>query len=499
MSNTKSDELQQNMYRPPIVAVMGHVDHGKTSILDFIRKTKVQEGEYGGITQHIGAYQVEHGNKKITFIDTPGHAAFSNMRARGGKAADIVILVVAADAGVQPQTIEAISHAKASGAEIIVAINKVDLPGADVQKSKQQLAQHNILVEDWGGQILSVEVSAKTGENIDKLLDSILAVAELMELKSNPDEELEATIVESKKDKKRGVNVSAIIRNGTIKVGDEIFASGYNAKVRSLMDDHGKMLKVAGPGTPVEILGFKEVPQVGDLIVEEGSELTSLAIDESRQEIIGKDTSRVIAIVLRADTLGTLEAVKGSLAGLVSENVGNTFSIKFLLTSTGEITDSDVMLAQSGDGIVLGFNVGRSASVKKLAEDLGVIVKSYKTIYDLIDDVKDLLEGTAISDEKKIKGRAIISKIFKLPSGDKVLGCKVEAGIIKEGAGIAIYDKNPSELSDLDEPLYRGSVRKLKVEKDDVKSVSKGNECGILLKPQFDEASAGLYIEVLRN
>ncbi len=487
----------KNEYRPPIVTIMGHVDHGKTSILDAVRNTNVQEGEHGGITQHIGAYQISHHDKKITFIDTPGHEAFSQMRARGGKAADIVVLVVAAESGVQPQTREAITYAKAANTPIIVAINKVDLPNADVQKAKQELAQENVMVEDWGGDVVCVEVSAKTKKNLHNLLDAILLVAELQQLKSNPDSELEAMIIESKKDRKRGVLVSCIVRSGTLRVRDKVMASGYTARVRSMMDDKGNMLKEAGPSTPVEITGFKEVLNVGDLVVEEGSELATLAVDDSREEIIGKDTKKVVSIVLRADTQGTLEAVKASLADLVTSTVGITFSIKFLRAATGEITDSDVMLAQSGDGIVLGFNVGIPSRVEELSRELGVIAKSYQTIYELIDGVSELLEGSAKSEEEKIKGRAQVLKIFKLPSGDKIIGCKVEAGSFKPKNRIAIFEKNPVDLDEKDEPLYIGAIKKLKSGKDEISVAGKGTEFGVLLKPQFIEAEVGQWLEVM--
>lgn len=484
-------------FRAPIVTVMGHVDHGKTSILDAIRKTNVQGGEYGGITQHVGAYQITHNDSQITFIDTPGHHAFTQMRARGGKTADIVVLVVAADDGVMPQTREAISHAKAAGVPIIVAINKIDLPGKDVQKVKQQLATENVLVEDWGGDIVCVEVSAKSSENLDALLDSIQVVAELLELKYLPNYELEAPIIEAKKDKQKGVLVTSIVRTGTLRVGDKVMASGIVTKVRSIMDDQGNMINEAGPGTPIEIMGFKQIPNVGDLIVEEGSDLAELAIDEQRQEIIGQDTKRVVSIVLRADTGGTLEAVKASLAELVTSSVGLTFSIKFLLSATGDITDSDVLLAQNGDGLVLGFNVKISNSVKDTAQDLGVVVRSYKTIYDLIDEVKDLLEGTAVSEEEKIKGRAQILKTFKLESGDIILGCKVEAGRLKVDKRVAFYDKNPADLTELDEPYFISSIKKLKIEKEDVKEVRKNQECGILLKSFSEKIEKGNWIELL--
>lgn len=493
-TNEKSDSI---FIRPPIVTVMGHVDHGKTSILDAIRHTSVQTGEYGGITQHIGAYQVEHKSKKITFIDTPGHAAFTQMRARGGKVADIVILVVAADEGVKSQTKEAIAHARAGGGTIIIALNKIDLPGANVQKAKQELAQENILVEDWGGDIVCVEVSAKTGAGLDKLLDSILAIAEMMELKANPEGELEGVIIESKLDRKKGATVVCVVKNGTLSVGQEISGGRFTAKVRALMNDKGQTVRKAFPSDPVEILGFKEVPNVGDLVVAKGSELIELAVDESREEIVGKDAKKTITIVVRADTQGTLEAVKAGLANLVSQSVGASFALKFLLCTTGDITESDVLLASNSKGIIVGFNVRVALSVEDLARSLKVPVKVYKTIYELVDDAKDLLEGTALDAESKIKGRAKVVKIFKLESGDIVAGCKVLAGVIKETSRLAIYSKDPAELTKEDEPLYRGGVKKLKQGRDDVKLVGKDNECGVLLKPQFNDISEGMWLETL--
>ncbi|HLB51640.1 translation initiation factor IF-2 [candidate division WWE3 bacterium RIFCSPHIGHO2_12_FULL_38_15] len=494
MSETKVS-TNEDFIRPPVVTVMGHVDHGKTSILDAIRHTNVQSKEYGGITQHIGAYQIVHNLHKITFIDTPGHAAFMKMRARGGRAADIVVLVVAADEGVKPQTKEAIYHARAANTSIIVALNKIDLPGADPQKVKQELAQENILVEDWGGDILCIEVSAKSGKNLDKLLDAILAVAEISNLKANPTGELEAVIIESKLDRKRGTVVSCIVKNGTLKVGDKVVASGYEAVVRSLMDDKGIILKEAPPSTPVEVLGFKETPNVGDLLVEKGSELEQLAVDESRVEIVGKNTKKMVGIIIRADSQGTLEAVKESLANLVTSSVGQSYSLKFLRCSTGDITDSDVMLASSANGVIVGFSVKLSSEIEDFAEEFKVQVKTYKTIYELIDDTKDLLEGTATEAEAKIKGRARVIKIFKLSSGDLIAGSKVIAGALKVESRISIYDKDPNDLTKEDIPLYTGIIRKLKKGKDEVKMVGKDNECGVLLKPQYNEIAEGMWIE----
>lgn len=488
--------MKEIFIRPPIVSVMGHVDHGKTSILDAIRKTSVTSKEHGGITQHIGAYQISHLGKKITFIDTPGHEAFSQMRSRGGKVSDIVILVVAADAGVQAQTKEAIIHAKASGGQIIVAVNKIDLPNSDVQKVKQQLATENILVEDWGGEIPVVEVSAKTGKGLDKLLETILLIAELQEIKAEPKGELEAMIIEGKMDKKRGAVVSAIVKNGTISVGSEVYASGKIAKIKSLTNDKAQNLKEALPGDPIEILGFKDLPSVGDTIVMKGSELVELSESTDKVEIIGKETKKTLNLILKSDTFGTLEAIKASLANLISTNVNADYSIKFLLTQSGDITDSDVLLAASTNGLIVGFNLKVNQSVLDLAESKHVTIKTYRTIYELIEDIESVLEGKAVSDEQKIKGRAQILQKFKLPSGDVVLGCKVLAGALKESSRVSIYSKNPADLTPTDKPLYSGAIKKLKRGKDEVAVVGKDVECGVLLKPDFLEAESGFYIEV---
>ena len=497
MPGEKIKTTTEKNLRAPIVTVMGHVDHGKTSILDVIRHSNVQSREYGGITQHIGAYQIQHKNKKITFIDTPGHAAFTQMRARGGKAADIVVLVVAADEGVKPQTKEAISHALAAKVPIIVAINKMDKAGANSQKVKQELASENILVEDWGGESLSVEVSAKSGENIDKLLDAILLVNEMHELKADPAGELEAIIIESRLDRKKGVVVSCIVRNGTLRFGDKIVSGGFKCKVKSMTDDKGNTVQTAEPSAPVEILGFKDVPRVGDLIVYEGSDLEELAVQEDRAEIIGKDAKKTIAVVLKADTQGTLEAVKSSLADLISSSVGATYALKFLYSGTGDITESDVILAQSAKGgIVLGFNIRLPSSAASVAESNKVLVKTYLTIYDLIDDAKNILEGTAVDAESKIKGRGQVIKLFKLPSGDVIVGTKVLAGALKTGVRVSIYDKDPSDVTSDDIPLYTGTIKSLHKGQEEVKVIGKDVECGVMLKPHFDDVAVGMWLEV---
>lgn len=481
--------------RPPIVSVMGHVDHGKTTLLDAIRKTNIAEKEHAGITQHVGAYQVDYNGNLITFIDTPGHEAFSAMRARGGRVADIVVLVVSGTEGVMPQTKEAIIHARVGGAKIIVAINKCDLPGFDPQKVKKELAGLGILTEDWGGDVICVECSAKTGVNLECLLDAIIAQAQVMEIKANPQGEPEAVIVESKLDAKRGAVVTAIIKDGTLKVGMEVSAGKKSAKIKSMSNFLGQPINQAGPGTPVEILGFKEAPSVGDTIVQKGSELESLTEEENRVEIVGKNTKNKVSVVIKSDTFGTLEAIKTSLSKMAVESPVANFSLEFLSTGTGDITHGDVLLAESAKGVVLGFNVKTPNSVADLAQNHHVKVETFKTIYDLLDFVEQLLSGAVTTEEAKVKGRAQIIKLFKLESGDTVLGCKVLAGSLKVGGQVAIYDKNPVDLKKDDEPVYNGAIKKLRESKKDVALVSKGKDCGVLLKPLFPQAQTGYYIE----
>lgn len=494
--STKGSITTQYTKRAPIVTIMGHVDHGKTSILDAIRKTNVQAREHGGITQHIGAYQIEYKSKKITFIDTPGHAAFSQMRMRGGKAADIVILVVAADEGVKPQTKEAILHARSANVPMIVALNKIDQPDANVKKVKQELANEGVMVEDWGGDVVCVELSAKTGTGLDKLLEAILAVSDLVNLNATETGELEGVIIESRMDRQKGAVVSCIIKNGTLKIGDKVTASGLDCVVKSIMSATGDLVKSASLSDPVELLGFKQLPNVGDLILDRGSELAELAVNTDKVEIVGKNTKKVVTIIVRADTQGTLEAIKASLASIVTSSVGATFSLKFLLCATGDVTDSDVMLAHSSNGLIVGFDVKIPAAVADLAESYKVKVKGYKTIYELIDDVKDVLEDTATDAESKIKGRAKVIKIFTLPSGDIVAGSKVLAGALKEDSKVSIYEKDPADLTKDDMPIYTGSIKKLKRGKEDVAVVGKDVDCGVLLKPQFEEIKENMWLEV---
>ncbi len=413
--------------RPPIVTIMGHVDHGKTSILDYIRKSSVASKEAGGITQSIGAYQAEFKKKKITFIDTPGHAAFTNMRKRGSSIADVVILVVSAEDGVMPQTKEAISIAQFNKAPMIVAINKVDLPGANVQRVKQQLAENNVLVEDWGGEIISVEVSAKTGGGIEKLLESIVTVAELLELKESKDADFEGFIIESKLDPKRGPVFTGIVKNGILKIGSEIYTSGNSGKVKALINYLGIQVKEAVPGDPVEILGFPTVPKVGEVFVDAKNKDLFNSIQESAKAVEEATSQNCVNIVLKADTQGSLEALESSINALENPE----FRVRILHKATGDISESDVQLASASGALVFGFNTRFPGKVAELAEASKVKVATYRIIYELLENLEEILLKSIVKEEEKIKGRAVVQRLFPLPSGDVVAGCKVLAGAVK--------------------------------------------------------------------
>ncbi len=486
--NLKDLKTQDPLLRPPVVTIMGHVDHGKTSLLDFIRKTKVADKEYGGITQSIGAYQAVFKNKKITFIDTPGHAAFTKMRAYGGKAADIVVLVVAADDGVMPQTKEAISHVKNANSPMIVAINKIDMPGSDTNKVRQQLAENEVLVEGWGGDVICVEVSAKTGEGVDKLLEAILALAEMLELKGDPKGDLEGIIIESRIDPKRGPVFSGIVKNGTLKVGNEIFTSGVSAKVRALLDFKSENVVEAMPSDPIFVLGFPVAPKVGELFIDpKNKDLMEQKLSEKVSDEIYSDETKVINIILKADTTGSLEALEGSLKKLESEGA----KVKFLHKGTGEITESDVLLAHSSKAVILGFNVKTSSNVSELTDSLKVAVRTYNVIYELLDNIEGVLKEALVKEEIKVKGRAEVLKIFPLESGDLIAGCKVLGGALRSSSKVSIFREGTEEA------LYSGKIKHLRRGKEEVNIVGKDVECGVLLNPIFKELKAKDIIEVL--
>jgi len=499
LAEEKEDE-ENLVERPPVVTVMGHVDHGKTTLLDTIRKTDVAAREKGGITQHIGAYKIELENgKEITFLDTPGHEAFTTLRARGSKVADIAVLVVAADDGVKPQTIEALNHAKSANVPIIVAINKIDKPSADPERVKRELSQYNLIPEEWGGDTIMVPVSAKTGKNIDELLENILLVAELLELKANPNKPAVGTVIEAKLDTKKGPVATVLIENGTLKRGD-YFVAGYTwGKVRAMLDERGRNLKEAGPGTPVEILGFNEVPKAGDKFIVKSSEKEARQLAEQRkqkleEELLAKrkrlhlenlQDAKEINIILKADVQGSLEAIIKSIEELAKkfENV----NINIIHSGIGAITESDVMLAAASNGLVIGFNVRPDAAARRAAEEEGVDIKIYGVIYDLLEDLEKALKGLLEPKKKEeLLGICEVKKIFRIKGVGTVAGCIVIEGVIRRNSKARLVRDGVV--------IYNGEISSLKRFKDDVKEVAKGYECGLMLK-DFNDIKPGDQIE----
>jgi translation initiation factor IF-2 len=494
------EETGQLEERPPVVTVMGHVDHGKTTLLDTIRKTDVAAKEHGGITQHIGAYKIKLPNgKEITFLDTPGHEAFTTLRARGSKVADIAVLVVAADDGVKPQTVEAINHAKNAKVPIIVAVNKIDKPGADPMRVRQELTQYGLIPEEWGGDTIFVDISAKTGKNVDELLEMILLVAEMLELKANPNKLAVGTVIESKLDPKKGPVATILVEDGTLHVGD-YFVAGYTwGKVKALFNERGERLKEAKPGTPVEVLGFDEVPQAGDKFIAKATEREAKQLAEVRkqrreEELLAKKTRinlenlgevKEINIILKADVQGSLEALKKSIEDL-SEKF-NEVSINIIHAAVGGITESDVMLAAASNALIIGFNVRPDAGSRKAAEQENVDIRIYNIIYQAIEDLEKAMKGMLKPTLKEVLlGTAEVRAIFKAKSIGTIAGCYVTDGVIKRTAkarlvrnGIVIYD---------------GEISSLKRFKEDVKEVQKGFECGLTLK-NFNDIKVGDIIE----
>ena len=477
-SNQKvENQVVRSSGRPPIVVVLGHIDHGKTSLLDSIRKTAVAVKEAGGITQKIGAYQiVEPSGRRITFIDTPGHEAFSKMRQRGAGVADLAVLVVAANDGVKPQTVEAIAHAKAAGVPLVVAINKVDLASPqDVAKVKGQLAKEDVIVEDQGGKIPAVAVSATTGAGVSELLEIIGLSADMLELKAETDGEPEAVVIESLISSQQGPLATLIVKKGTFRVADPIFAGEVSGKIKALMNDLGQRIDSAGPGTPVQVLGFSEVPPVGATVSTQPATASSGAPPTAVVNPAAEPTTS-LNIVLRADTQGSLEAVEVPLANLEAGGKG----INFLLKSIGPITDSDVRLAAAAKGVILGFNVLTGSSARKLADDLGVGVRSFPIIYELLEAAEKLLSGAQVLAEEKKAPEAEVLATFTLHSGDIVAGVKVLNGKFRYRDRIKVFREG------LEEEVHQGKIRGLKVGKDEVQEVKTGQEAGVLVKPDFE-------------
>ena len=483
------DAVETLKSRSPIVTIMGHVDHGKTSLLDYIRNANVVAGEAGGITQHIGAYRVEvAGNKHITFLDTPGHAAFTAMRARGAQVTDIVVLVVAADDAVMPQTKEAISHAQAAGVPIVVAINKVDRPDSNPDRIKQQLSDSGVLVEDWGGKFQSIELSAKTGANVDVLLEKILLEADLLDLKANPDRVARATVIESHVDKGRGNVVTVIVQKGTLDIGDIFVCGQFAGRVRALTDERGNKVDSAGPSMPVQVTGFDGLPNAGDVMMEMETDSEARDIANRRQQMrreqqfrgmrhmtlddisaqIQQGGLKELRLIVKADVGGSLEALTDALQKLSTPEV----QVRIIYRSVGAVTESDVMLASASDAVVVGFQVNVPTAVRKLSETETVDVRLYSIIYDCINEVQLALEGMLTPDIKEeIVATIEVRAIFKISKLGTIAGCYVQSGKINRNDKVRV-------LRDGFE-IFKGTLTSLKRVKDDVREVDTGYECGI--------------------
>ena len=495
----KEEDLQE---RPPVVTIMGHVDHGKTTLLDYIRNSDVVSGEAGGITQTIGAYSVKCNNKRITFIDTPGHAAFTEMRARGAQITDIVIIIVAADDGIMPQTKEAIDHAKAAGVPIIVAINKIDKPEANIERVMTGLVENGLTPEEWGGDIIVNKISAKSGEGVENLLENILLVAEMQEYKANPSRYATGAVVESKKDSKVGSIATLLIQNGTLRLGDPIVIGNFAGKVRTLKNDKGQNIVEAGPSTPVEVTGISEVPSAGDKFMAFESEKQAKEIAAARslrskekdfnfsgmslEDLFGriKEGQKEINVVLKADVNGSLEAVKNALEKIDVEGV----KVTVIRGGVGAITESDVVLASASHALIIGFNVRASSSTLDIAKQYGIDIKTYDIIYKVVEDMENAMKGMLDPEfEEKVMGTAEIRQIFKFSKVGLIAGCHVTSGMIK------INSK--ARLIRDDIVIYNGSIKSLQHEKDQVKEMKKDMDCGITLE-NCQDYKEGDIIEV---
>ena len=510
----EEDEDESTMVsRPPVVCVMGHVDHGKTSLLDAIRKTNVTRGEAGGITQHIGAYVVDINGQKITFLDTPGHEAFTAMRMRGANSTDIAVLVVAADDGVMPQTVEAISHAKAAGVEIIVAINKIDKPSANIERVKQELSEYELIPEDWGGTTPFVPVSAKTGEGIDDLLEMILLTAEVSELKANPNRAARGLVIEAQLDKGKGPVATILVQKGTLHVGDFIAAGACNGKVRAMMDDKGRRVKQAGPSTPVEILGLGDVPNAGEVLMsfendKEAKNFAAAFVSENKNRLLEETKGKLsldnlfdqiqasdlkeLPIIVKADVQGSVEAVKQSLVKLSNDEV----VVRVIHGGVGAVNESDVSLAATSNAIIIGFNVRPDTTAKQLAEQEGVDLRLYRVIYQAIEDVEAAMKGMLDPVfEEKVIGHAEVRQLFKASGIGTIAGSYVLDGTFQRGCKVRITRD--------EEQIYEGELASLKRFKDDVKEVRAGYECGLVFQDfndvkEEDKVEAYIMVEVPR-
>ena len=498
------DKEEDLVPRPPVIVVMGHVDHGKTSLLDTIRKTNVIEGEAGGITQAIGAYQVEVNGRQITFLDTPGHEAFTAMRARGAQITDIAILVVAANDGVMPQTIEAINHAKSAGIPIIVAINKIDLPDANVERVKEELMRYDLVPEEWGGDTIFVPISAKNGTNIDQLLEMVLLEADMLELKANPDKQAKGTVIEARLDKTRGAIATMLVQRGTLDVGDTIVVGSSIGRIRAMKDAKGKKVKAAGPSTPVEIMGLTEVPEAGDTFYEVKNEKVAKHLIEKRKRQarekainqapkvtldnlfsqMEEGNLKVLNLIVKADVQGSVEAVTQSLEKLQNEEV----RVKVIHSAVGGVNQSDVTLAKVSNAIIIAFNVRPDHLAKDMAEKDGVEIKQYSVIYQAIEDVELAMKGMLEPKyEEKVIGNAEVRQTFRISNVGTIAGCYVLSGKVERNAGVRVIRDNVV--------IHDGHLATLKRFKDDVKEVGKGFECGIQIE-NYNDIKEGDIIEV---
>jgi translation initiation factor IF-2 len=495
------EELGGLKLRPPVVTIMGHVDHGKTKLLDAIRQTNVVDTEAGGITQHIGAYQVEVNGQKITFLDTPGHEAFTAMRARGAQVTDVTILVVAADDGVMPQTLEAIDHARAAGVPIVVAINKIDKPDANPERVKQQLADAGLVIEEWGGDVVCVAISAKEKRGINELLENLLVVAEMEELKADPSRSAVGVVVEAKLDKSKGPLATVLVQTGTLKVGDTVVVGGAWGRVRAMFNDLGKRVRKAEPSAPVEILGLDSVPQAGDILnAVAGEQQARALIQKHRKEKLPKAVSldniydqisagqvKELDVILKVDVQGSLEPITASLERLSTDEV----KVRIIHSGTGNITESDVMLAAASKGLVIGFGTKLEAGARRMADAEGVDVRLYDIIYNLVDDVEKALKGLLEPHYVDvIEGRAEVKAVFPSGKKRKVAGVMVTEGRISRGASVRVRRG--------DKILHESVIESLRRFKDDVSEVAAGYECGVGVK-DFDAFEAGDSLEFYRR
>jgi len=491
--SSEGEDAEQLQPRPPVVTILGHVDHGKTTLLDAIRKTNVVAGEAGGITQHIAAYQVTHGDRSITFLDTPGHEAFTEMRARGARVTDVAVLVVAADDGVMPQTVEAIDHVKAAKVPIIAVVNKVDRPNADQERVKRQLSEHDLLVEEWGGDVIAVPVSALKGEGIDDLLDNILIVAEVGELKANPAREAKGVVIEARMDKSKGAVATVLVQTGTLKVGDNVVAGGVRGRVKAMLNDKGERVREAGPSVPIEILGLGGLPEAGQAIEvtqddksarqmaeewereqSEAGRVNGVSLEDIHAKIESGEV-KALDLIVKTDVQGSIDAVRSALYALKTEET----RVNLIHIATGSVTESDVMLAVASKAIIIGFNIGPQQGARSLASQEGVDIRSYEVIYNLIDDIEMALKGLiAPVVEDVVEGYATVRAIFSVGRHMKAAGVYVNDGHISRRAEIHVMRNG--------QRIFAGPSASLKHFKDDVRELNAGLEGGLILEGFHD-------------